>query len=62
MSYTIEIRTLPTLGSEIVGRFTGSAWNLLWQNCKSTKNNGKIGTLHGLTSPLPELPEISKLA
>jgi hypothetical protein len=63
MSYTIEVRTLPTLGSEVVGRFTDSAWNLLWQELQISEQQWEDWHSSQINVPLlPEFPEISKLA
>ena len=63
MSYTIEVRTLPTLGSEIIGHFTDSAWNLLWQELQINEQQWENWHSSQINVPLlPDLPEISKLA
>lgn len=65
MSFTVETRVLPTskLESRIIGRFTDSAWNSLWDELQISKQQWEDWQSLQVNVPLlPDFPEISKLA
>ena len=63
MSYTIEVRNVPTLNSKVVGRFTDAVWDLLWKELQISDQQWDDWHSSQVNTPLlTELPEISKLA